>query len=169
MRSRRAQGGQAAIEWALTYLGLVLPLTMMLYHGANLLWVWNTMVDFTRLGAQYAVTHCWEPGGSNVVNWMRQNTPPVFDRDQFRDGGVEIEVTYFARNAESGELEDFSCEGASCSRECVPDVVRVRIVNYEYRGLLSYFGLAPVAMPPFTTILPVESAGCNPEEESCTA
>jgi len=167
MRRRANRQGQAAVEWALTYLGLILPLTMMLYHGANMLWVWNSMVDFTKTGANYAVTHCWEPGGGNVVNWMRQNTPVVFDRDQIRDGQVELEVNYYSRNAETGELEDFVCEGASCSRECVPDLVRVRVNNYQYRGLFSYFGLAPVTMPPFTTIMPVESAGCNPEEESC--
>lgn len=165
LRSRR---GQSAIEFALTYLALILPLTMMLYHISNMMWVWHSASDFTRQGAQYAATHCWQPGGSNVLNYMRQNTPIMFDRDKFRDGQAEIEVSYFGRNADTGELEDYSCEGSPCSRECVPSLVRVRITNYQYAGLFSYFGLAPVAVPPFTTSMPMEGAGCSPDEETCT-
>jgi hypothetical protein len=92
----------------------------------------------------------------------------MFDRDQFRDGQAEIEVSYFGRNADTGALEDYTCDGTPCSRECVPAVVRVRISNYQYRGLFSYFGLAPVSIPAFTTSVPMESGGCGPDEEACT-
>jgi hypothetical protein len=167
MRSNTRRG-QSTVEYALTYLALILPLTMMLYHGSNLLWVWQSGSDFTRQGAQYAATHCWQPGGENVLIYMRQHTPIMFDRDQFRDGQAEIEVSYFGRNADSGALEEYTCDGSSCSRECVPDLVRVQITNYQYRGLFSYFGLAPVSIPPFTTSMLMESAGCSPDEEACT-
>jgi hypothetical protein len=50
----------------LTYLALILPLTMMLYHGSNLLWVWQSGSDFTRQG-QHAATHCWQPAGECSV------------------------------------------------------------------------------------------------------
>ena len=170
MARRRGRGrrGQSAVEFVLTYAALILPLTMMLYHISNMMWVWHSAGEFTRQGAQYAATHCWQPGGSNVLSYMRQNTPVMFARDQFRDGQAEIEVSYFGRNAESGALEDYACEGTPCSRACVPDVVRVRITNYQYTGLFSYFGLTPVSIPPFTTSMAVESAGCAPEEEACT-
>lgn len=168
LQTHARQRGQSAVEFALTYLALILPLTMMLYHISNMMWVWHSTSDFTRQGAQYAATHCWQPGGSNVLNYMRQNTPIMFDRDKFRDGQAEIEVSYFGRNADSGELEDYSCDGSPCSRECVPSLVRVRITNYQYAGLFSYFGLAPVAVPPFTTSMPMEGAGCSPDEETCT-
>jgi hypothetical protein len=51
------------------------------------------------------VTHCWQPGGSNVLTYMRANTPIMVDRQQFRDGQAEIEVSYFSRSADTGLLE----------------------------------------------------------------
>jgi hypothetical protein len=155
------------LEYAIVYAGLLLPLTMMITFTSELLWVWHSVVDMTREGARYATTHCWQPGGSNVVSWMRANTPIMVDRDQFRDGGAEIEVSYFSRNAESGLLEDFACDGTACSRECVPQVVRVRVTTYEFRAFLSYLGLPPVPVPDFQTMLPMEGAGCSADAEEC--
>jgi len=155
------------MEYALAYAGLILPLTSILIFTSQLLWVWNSVVDYTREGARYAATHCVQGGGSNVVSYMQANTPIMFDRQKFRDGQAEIEVMYFSRNVETGELEEFACDGTECSRECVPDTVRVRISNYQFTPLLSYFGLPPVQMPDFQTTLPMESAGCSPESEEC--
>ena len=165
--SAKFRRGQATIEYALIYAGVFLPLTFMIIFTAELLWVWHSVVDFTRQGAQYAATHCYQPGGSNVISYMQQNVPMMFDQDQFRDGTAEIEVSYYSRNAESGQLESFACDGSSCSRECVPDVVRVRINNYQFRAFFSYLGLPPVDLPNFSTSLPIESAGCNADEEGC--
>jgi hypothetical protein len=145
----------------------MLPVTMMVIFTAELLWVWHSVVDFTRDGARYAATHCWQPGGANVVSYMRSNTPIMVDRDQFRDGAADIEVAYFSRNSETGLLEEFSCEGAECSRQCVPDLVRVRVANYSFRAFFSYLGLPPVDVPDFQTMLPIESAGCSPDSEEC--
>ena len=80
---------------------------------------------------------------------MRANVPKMVDQDQFRDGGADIDIAYFQRNAETGALEEFTCGGAECSRECVPDVVSVRINNYQFTRLFSYFGLQPVTSPQF--------------------
>jgi len=167
LRSKAGRRGAAAVEYALVYAGIILPLTSMLIFTAELLWVWNSGVDFTNRGARYAATHCWQPDGGNVVSNMRENTPIMFDRQQFIDGQAEIEVRYFGRNAESGDLEDFSCDGSQCSRECVPETVRVRISNYEFRAFVSYLGLPPVPIPDFQTTLPMESAGCSPDSEEC--
>jgi hypothetical protein len=166
-RSFRRRRGAAIVEYALVYAGLLLPVTMMIVFTAELLWVWNSVVDYTREGARYATVHCWQPGGSNVVSYMRANTPIMVDRDQFRDGQADIEVAYFARNPESGVLEEFTCDGSPCSRQCVPQVVRVRVANYQFRAFFSYLGLAPISIPNFQTMLPMESAGCSPDSEEC--
>ncbi|MBM3810513.1 MAG: pilus assembly protein [Acidimicrobiia bacterium] len=166
-RAEEQRSGAATVEYAMVFAGVILPITSMLIFTGQLLWVWNSAVDYTREGARYAATHCYQGGGANVVSYMRENTPIMFDRQRFRDGQAEIEVTYFGRNAESGELEEFSCDGAECSRECVPDSVRVRIVNYQFTAFLSYLGLPPVTMPDFQTTLPIESAGCSADSEEC--
>jgi len=166
-RAEEQRSGAATVEYAMVFAGVILPITSMLIFTGQLLWVWNSAVDYTREGARYAATHCYQGGGANVVSYMRENTPIMFDRQRFRDGQAEIEVTYFGRNAESGELEEFSCDGTECSRECVPDSVRVRIVNYQFTAFLSYLGLPPVTMPDFQTTLPIESAGCSADSEEC--
>lgn len=161
------QRGNSTVEFVIAYSALLLPVSMMVIFTAQLLWVWNTMVDFTREGARYASTHCWQGDGENVRTWMRENLPFTFDMDQFRNGPAEIEVTYWGRNAETGELEEFSCDLGECSAACVPEAVRVRIINYEFRSFFSYLGLPPVAMPDFQTTLPMESAGCSPDSQEC--
>ncbi len=160
------QRGQATLEYVIVYAGVLLPLTMAMVFTAELLWVWHSVNDFTREGARYAATHCWQ-GGGNVTQWMRNNVPITFDREQFSSGQVEIDVAYLGRNAETGELEDFTCDGAECSRECVPEIVRVSITGYEFRPFVTSLGLPPIAIPNFQTTLPMESAGCSADETAC--
>jgi hypothetical protein len=143
-------------------------MTMMVIFTAQILWVWHTASDFTREGARYAATRCWQPGASNVLGYMRQNVPPTIDQSQFRDGVAEIEVAYFSRNADSGEWEEFTCDGAECSRDCVPELVRVRIANYQFAHFMNFLGLPPVRIPDFQTQMPMESAGCSADDTACT-
>jgi len=159
--------GQATLEYIAAYAGILLPLTLALTFTSELLWVWHSVNDFTREGARYAATRCWQ-GGGNVTAWMRNNVPLTFDRDQFQSGQVEIQVEYFARDPDSGAIAAFECDGAECSRECVPDLVRVSIANYEFRAFLSYLRLPPVPIPNFQTTMPMESAGCSADEQECT-
>jgi hypothetical protein len=164
--NRKHRAGQATLEFALAWAAVLVPVTFGILYTALMLWVWHTTANFTRQGARYAATHCWQNGGGNVAQWMRENPPIVWDQGQFVSGSAEIQISYFSRNAESGELEDFSCDG-ECSPACVPDVVRVAIANYEFRGFFTAFGLSPVTIPNFQTTLPVESAGCDPETATC--
>lgn len=159
---RATQRGQATIEFAITFAAITMPLTFAIIFTSQLLWVWHSVVDFTRDGARYAATHCYMGGGENVVSYMRSNVPPMVDWEQFAQGGATIEVQYFQRNAETGVMESFACEGSECSTECIPDAVTVRITGYEFRRVLSYLGVSPVSMPDFRTSLPMESAGCSP-------
>ena len=166
MTSRSA--GQATIEYALVYAGVLMPLTFMLIFTSQLLWVWHSIAEFTRDGARYASTHCWQGAGENVRTYMRTHVPPMIDMDQFTTGGAaEIEVQYFAKDPDTGSLGEFSCDGAECSTECIPDAVTVRVTAYEFRRFMSFLGLPGVVAPNFQTSLPMESVGCDPEQGSC--
>lgn len=167
MKRRDAECGQATIEWALSFTSIVLPLTFMIIFGAQMVWAWHSVSEITRDGARYAATHCWDGSGQNVVGYMRTHVPVNVDVDQFTGGQVDIQVQYFSRNPDTGELEDFACEGATCSTECVPDAVTVRVQGYEFRRLFPYLGLPPVPAPDFHTSVAIESAGCDPEAGSC--
>lgn len=163
----RKRNGQATIEFALTFGALTLPLTIAIVFTSQLLWVWHSVVEFTRIGAQYAATHCASGGGENVANFMRQNVPVNIDQAQFAQGGVTITVDYFQRNVDTGQFEPFACDGAECSTECVPDAVTVRVTGYEFRRVLTNLGIPPVPLPDFRATLPMESAGCSPDSTDC--
>jgi hypothetical protein len=161
------QRGQATVEYAITFAAIIMPLTGAIIFTAQLLWIWHSVVDFTRDGARYATTHCWQGNGGNVEAYMRSHVPPMVDYDQFQQGAAEIAVEYYSRNVETGALEPFSCEGGECSTECIPDTVTVRVRNYQFTKFMSYLGLQPVVLPDFHTSLPMESAGCSPDQAAC--
>ena len=157
---RRRQSGQAVTEFAVLYAGVALPLTFMIIVMAQILWIWHSVVDFTRDGARYAATHCYVGDNSNVIGYMQANVPAMIDQNLFQNGSAQINVQYYSANSD-GSLSPFGGCGASCSPNCIPDAVSVSVANYQYMRFSSYFKLPPVMIPPFTTTIPMESAGCD--------
>jgi hypothetical protein len=162
---KRRRSGQSTLEFALLYGGVVLPLTFMTIFTAQMLWVWHSVVDFTRDGARYAATHCWMSDASNVVQYMEAHVPRMIDQGQFQNNAVGITVEYFAQDPVSGALTPFACDG-DCSANCHPDTVSVSIANYQFQRFSTFFRLPFVQMPDFRTSLPMESAGCD-ESGNC--
>ena len=150
---RRARSGQAIAEFAVMYAGVILPLTFMTFFVAEALWIWHGMVEFTRDGARYAVTHfCGQADGANVLSYMQTHVPPVIDQAQFQAGGtanIQIQYTYGA------DIDTNACPS------CTPDSVTVSITDYTFGRLAGFLRLPGIAMPPFTTNLPMESAGLD--------
>lgn len=162
MRFWRDTSGQETVEFALLYAGVLLPLTFSLIFVAEMLWVWHSVVDFTRDGARYAATHCWVSDGANVISYMRTHVPRMIDMDQFQGAGqASITVQYFSRDPDSGQLVDFTCDSGDCTTSCVPDAVTVSIANYQFARMVSFFRLPAVAMPSFQTTMPIGGAGCD--------
>lgn len=167
VRNGNRRSGQAAIEFALLYTAVILPLTFGIVFVAEMFWVWHSMTDFTRSGAHYAATHCWQADSGNVVQYMQTHVPLTVDIEQFQTGGsAQINVNYFKRD-DFGQLGPFSC-GSDCSVDCVPDSVTVTVTNYQFQHFVGYLGLPPITMPAFPTSLPTESNGCDPEQNACT-
>jgi hypothetical protein len=169
-RSSRAQNsGQAAIEFALLYAAAVLPLTFMLVFVSQMLWTWHSVIDFNRAIAQFAATHCWQPenSASNVLSWATTHVPPIIDRDQFQTNAAGITITYFSQ-ASDGTTTPF--DGSVCGGGvCMPDLVSVSVTSYQFNRFSSFFRLANVTMPPFTTTLPMESGGYQDASGICVA
>ncbi len=169
MRTRRAgsRSGQGAVEFALVFAGVILPLTFMTIFVSEMLWVWHSVTEFTRDGARYAATHCWQSDAGNVLAYMQSHVPRMMDMDQFQSGAAGIEVRYFSKDPDSGNLVDFSCDGGDCSVNCIPDSVQVRITNYQFVRFSSYMKMAPVTIPDFRTSVAIGSGGCD-ESGTCT-
>jgi Flp pilus assembly protein TadG len=164
--SSHPRGGQAAVEFALLYSAVVLPLTFMLVYVSQMLWIWHSVSDYTRGIAHFAATHCWQSddSASNVLLWATNHVPPMIDQDQFQSNAAGITVSYFAQAAD-GTLTPFACETTAC----VPDMVSISITSYQYNRFSGFFGLPSVKMPPFTTTVPMESGGYQDASGTCVA
>jgi hypothetical protein len=153
--------GQAILEFAIVYGAVVLPLTFMTIFVAEMLWVWHGVNEFTRQGAQYAATHCWQSDAGNVVSWMENNVPAILDRSTFQNGDAGITVQYFS----DGGVTPFSAD--NCAGVCIPASVSVSITNYQFLRFAAFMKLPPVTIPPFTTAVPMESAGYQDASGTC--
>ena len=47
----RCESGQTAVEYGILYAGVIVPFTFAIIFVAEMLWVWHSVVDFTRDGA----------------------------------------------------------------------------------------------------------------------
>ncbi len=158
--------GQALLEFALVYISVLVPLTFGIIFVSEMLWVWHSVVELNRDVARYAATHCYQGDTQNVITYMQTHVPRMVDQEQFKQGQATLQVQYFGRDPDSGQLTPFSCDG-DCSVDCVPDAVTVSITDYQFKHFLDYLKLQPITIPPFTTSLPMESAGCDPQQGSC--
>lgn len=156
---RHRQSGQAAMEFALMYGAVIVPLLLGITFVSEIYWVWHSMVEFTRDGARYAATHCWQADEQNVIQYMQTHVPPNIDNAEFQAGGTaQINVQYFQRDPDSGQLSDFGC-AFDCSTNCVPDTVTVSITGYQFLHYSSL--LKSVTMPPFPTSQAIAGNGCD--------
>jgi hypothetical protein len=160
------RSGQATVEFALLYTLVLVPLMFGIIFISQMLWIWHSVVEFTREGARYAATHCYQGGGANVVTYMQSNVPPMIDQNQFQLGPASIDISYYQNGGPGAALTAFSCD-TECSVYCEPDVVSVGVSGYQFARLLNFLKLPPILIPPFTTTIPTESLGCDPTTGAC--
>ena len=170
-KRRNRNGGQATVEFALLFVGVLVPFTFGILYVAQVLWVWHSMVEFTRDGARrYATTHCWQSDRrANVLAYMYSNVPVNIEQAQFNapNANAALTITYYSVDPDSGTLTEFSCD-SDCTTGCVPDVVAVSVQNYTYTNFFTTFlNLPGIPMPSWLTTLPMENAGCDPSTGLC--
>jgi hypothetical protein len=85
----------------------------------------------------------------------------MIDQQQFQSGSAGITIQYFS----DGGVTAFN--GDACGGVCVPSTVSVSITNYQFGRLASFFKLPAVIIPPFTTMVPMESAGFQDNSGVC--
>ena len=109
-------------------------------------WVWHSMVEFTREGARYAATHCWQADSAERDDLHADARAGEY-RCQISSGTggtAQINVQYFQRDPGYRTCSNpFACDG-DCSANCVPDAVTVSVTNYQFRRFVSFLHLQPV-------------------------
>ena len=136
-RKLHRRKGQALLEFALVYVGVIVPLTFGIVFISEMLWVWHSVVEMNRDVARYAATHCYQGDAQNVITYMQTHVPRMVDQQQFQQGQATLLVHYFGRDPDTGQLTPFSCDG-DCSVDCIPDAVTVSITDYQFRHFLDY-------------------------------
>ena len=148
----------------------IIPLTLGFIAFAEAAWTYHALSTVTRLGAQYAATHCFQDAsGQNVVSWLTDSTntavPAFPDRPQLTTGGIQITVQYSTNDLVNGTSSVPTCS-PDCSPDCIPDSVTVSIAagnpsTFVFNRFLTSLGLPTFQLPAFATTLPMES-GVDP-------
>ncbi len=163
MTRRDSCSGQATVEMAVVFGGVLVPAIFGMLMVGQAMWTWQSVAALTRTGANYAATHCWQDGaGSNVISYMQSHVPPMIDAQQITNGPAQIQVQYWTEDSANHQTLPFDC-AESCSNVCRPDAVTVTISGYQFQSLTRAVGLASISMPPFSTTMHIESSGVNPD------
>ena len=139
--------GATTVEFALV---LIFFLTFFLgvMDFARMLWTWNAATEATRWGARVSVV-C-DKDATAVLSSMKKFLP------QLVDANVQIDWYDAAGNVST------ACDSTSCAG------VNVRIVNLDYVWIspVGYATQAALPMPGFSTYLPREVMGQDPNSAS---
>jgi Flp pilus assembly protein TadG len=141
-RPLRAQAGATLIEFALV-LVMFLTFALGIVDFSRMLYMWNAATEAARMGARYAVVCDDTLNKAAVLARMQALVPQVPD----------IELAWVPEGC-----NDATCEG-----------VTVSISNMSYQWISPIFGsmgLAPMAMPPFSTFLTREVMRKDPHSEA---
>ena len=145
MRSR--QSGATAVEFALV---LIIFLTFFLgiVDFARMLWTWNAANEATRWGARISVV-C-DKNAAAVLTSMQKFLP------QLTSANVQIDW-YDASGAISTTCDYSNCAGVN---------VRITGLNYQWISPIGFSNHAAIPMTAFSTYLPREIMGQDPNSSA---
>jgi Tfp pilus assembly protein PilV len=141
---RRSQSGASLVEFALV---LIVFLTFLLgiLDFARMLWTWNAATEATRWGARVAVV-C-DRGAPAVLTNMKKFVP------QLTAANVQIDW-YDKTGIISTTCDQSNCAGAN---------VQITGLNYQWISPIGFATHAAIPMPSFSTYLPREAMGQDPQ------
>ena len=141
------QAGATIVEFALVLI-IFLTFFLGLLDFARMLWTWNAANEATRWGARVSVV-C-DKGAAVVLTNMKKFLP------QLTAANVQIDW-YDAAGAISTTCDHTSCAGVN---------VRITGLNYQWISPIGFGNHAAIPMPGFSTYLPREIMGQDPNSNS---
>jgi Flp pilus assembly protein TadG len=141
------QCGATIVEFSLVLM-LFLTLFLGLLDFARMMWTWNASNEATRWGARVSVV-C-DRGAAAVIASMQKFVP------QLAAANVQIDWYDAAGNI-----------SATCnSSDCAGVNVQITGLNYQWLSPLGFATQAAIPMPQFSTYLPREIMGQDPNSNS---
>jgi Flp pilus assembly protein TadG len=142
----RTQAGATTVEFALVLM-LFLTFFLGIFDFVRMLWTWNAATEATRWGARTAVV-CAQ-GAAAVLTNMQRFLP------QLQSANVQID--WYQDGAISTTCNPSNCSGVN---------VRVINLNYQWISPVGWSIPAAIPMPGFSTYLPRESMGQDPNSSA---
>lgn len=143
----KRQRGATAVEFS-----LVLMIFMMLFLGivdfSRMLWTWNAANEATRWGARVSVV-C-NRGAAAVLTNMQKFVPQL--------ASANVQIDWYDNTGNVSATCDFTnCAGVN---------VRITGLNYNWISPLGFATHAAIPMPGFSTYLPREIMGQDPNSNT---
>jgi Flp pilus assembly protein TadG len=149
-RTEESEKGQALLEFAAVTL-LFFTLVFGIIEFGRALWAWNTIAQATRAAARYAAVEIPTGGDTEIKKVVVYNDPSAgASSTPVLPGLTEANVT----------VRYLNNDGSVAANKNVADLIEVSVVNYQFTFLVSLFG-PQIALPPFTTSLPLEGLGAS--------
>jgi Flp pilus assembly protein TadG len=145
MRTR--QSGATIVEFSLVLM-LFFTLFLGILDFSRMLWTWNAANEATRWGARVSVV-C-DRGAAAVLTSMQKFVP------QLAAANVQIDW-YDAAGNISATCDSTNCAGVN---------VLITGLNYQWLSPIGYATQAAIPMPGFSTYLPREIMGQDPNSNA---
>ncbi|MDP9971290.1 TadE family protein [Variovorax paradoxus] len=145
--NRTTQSGATAVEFALVLM-LFLTFLLGILDFARMLWTWNAAAEATRWGARAAVV-C-DRDATVVLSNMQKFLPQLT--------ATNVSIDWY----DAAGSVSTACTAANCSG------VNVRILNLDYQWIspIGFGTHAAIPMPSFSTYLPREIMGQDPNSSA---
>lgn len=144
---KRSQAGSGIVEFALVAV-LFLTVLLAIMDFGRILFTWNSVAEATRLGARISVV-C-DKNAERVGQGMQKLVPAI-------DPATHLEIDWYDQDG----IND------SCNiDECIGVAVRVKNLTIQPVSPLAWIGFSSLTVPGFSTYLPREIMGQDPDSDT---
>ena len=141
------QSGATLVEFSLVLM-VFLTFFLGIFDFSRMLWTWNAANEATRWGARVSVV-C-NRGAAAVLSSMQRFLP------QLTASNLQVDW-YDAAGNVSATCDSSNCAGVN---------VRITGLNYQWISPIGFASHAPIPMPGFSTYLPREIMGQDPNSNA---
>ena len=142
--------GQTLVEFAMVML-LFLTLILGIVEFGRALWTWNTIAQATRAGARFAAVEVPTSDDMRIMKVVAYNDPNASaSSTPVVPGLTEANV----------RVRYLNNDGSVAANKNLADLIEISVINYQFTFLVPFFG-SQIALPSFTTCLPLEGLGAT--------